>query len=107
MATIRVNSTVVNGSTLVITNGKIIVDGKSVEMDDKNITINVVGNLDSLEVDVCDKLSITGDVGSVKTISGDVSCGNVHNSVNTVSGDVRAVTIHGSTNTVSGDIKTK
>ncbi|MES1135593.1 hypothetical protein [Mannheimia haemolytica] len=50
-------------------------------------------------------VSITGDAGSVDTVSGDVSIkGNVASYVKTVSGDVRCRAITGSVETVSGDI---
>lgn len=90
-----------------ISGGRVIVDGKDVTPDAKEITISIEGNVDKLEVDACSKISVTGDVGHVKTLSGDVDVsGNVSGSVQTMSGDVDCGgSISGSVSTMSGDIK--
>lgn len=92
-------------SSIVINNGRVILDGQSVEMpDEKRISIEVKGDVQDLQVDSCDSLIIQGAVGSVQSTSGDVRCGDVGGSVQTVSGDVRAQAIQGNVKTVSGDI---
>ena len=45
-----------------------------------------------------------GTVGRVKTMSGDVHCGDVTGDVSTMSGDVTCGSIAGSAQTMSGDI---
>ncbi len=107
------NRTVINGATITggrsinIRNGRVIVDGKDVTPDAKEINITVSGNVDKLEADACQKISVTGDVGSIKTMSGDVDvAGNVQGSVSTMSGDIDCgESIGGSVSTMSGDIK--
>jgi hypothetical protein len=108
MSTIRINNNSYVGNSVTITNGKIIVNGKDVTPDSKTITINVEGNIDSLTVDACEKVTITGNANKVKTMSGDVDIkGDVTDSVSTMSGDVDCGNIGGSISTMSGDIKHK
>ena len=55
-----------------------------------------------------ENIKIVGDVGNVKTTSGDVEIsGNVTGSIQTMSGDVKCKTVGGSVTTMSGDIKHK
>jgi DUF4097 and DUF4098 domain-containing protein YvlB len=114
-----INGMVVDGD-LVITNGKVFVNGKQVTTDGKVINISIEGNVDRLQVDACDKIFVNGDVGSVSTASGDITLneckGNIHttsgdvdcsgdcNNIQTVSGDVKVRYANGSIKTVSGDI---
>jgi len=108
--TISINGlNITGGRNVTIRNGKVIVDGKDVTPDAKEINISVTGNVDRLEADACSKISVTGDVGSVATQSGDVDVGgNIGGSVQTMSGDVDCGgAIAGSVNTMSGDIKSR
>jgi hypothetical protein len=108
MSTVTINGVVIQTSgrgNITIHGGHITVDGKDVTPDAKEISIVVNGSLASLEVDSCDKVSVTGDVGKVSTISGRVDIsGNVAGSVSTVSGRVDCGNISGSVSTVSGRI---
>ncbi len=99
--------TIIGGRSIVVRNGRIMVDGKDVTPDAKEINISVAGNVDRLEADACQKITVTGNVGNVATQSGDVDVGgNVNGSVQTMSGDVDcAGSIGGSASTMSGDIK--
>lgn len=110
MASISINGVVisgVSGGSVVIRNGKIFVDGKEVTPDTKEINIIINGNIDKLEADACQTISVTGDAVHVKTMSGDVTItGNVKGSVQTMSGDVDCGgNIVGSVSTMSGDIR--
>ena len=106
MSTISINGNTYSGNSIVVTNGKVIINGKDVTPDSKEINIKVDGNIDELKVDVCNKVEITGDVSNVKTQSGDVEIsGNVTGSIQTMSGDVDCGTVGGSISTMSGDIK--
>jgi len=109
MSTIRINNKTFQGNNIVVSNNKVYIDGKLQEQDgdERNISIVVEGNLDKLDVDVCDKIDINGNVGTVKTTSGYVACGNVQGAINTVSGDIMCDDVGGNINTVSGDIKCK
>jgi hypothetical protein len=120
---ITINNKGYVGKSITIINGKVIIDGKDVTPDSKEITISVDGNLDNLEVDHANTIIIKGDVNKVRSGSGDVSCGNITGGtqtgsgdidcgiitgdVQTGSGDVNATTITGSVRTGSGDIKYK
>ena len=101
-----INGVVYNGNNLSIRGNKVIIDGKDVTPDSKSIQINVDSNIHTLEVDNCEKITVTGNVGNVKTLSGDVDItGDVSGSIQTMSGDVDCGSIGGSVSTMSGDIK--
>jgi hypothetical protein len=107
-STVTINGISYNGNNVKIINGKVIVDGKDMTPDAKNITIHVEGDISKLSVDICDSLSVTGNVNELSTVSGDVSIGgSVGQNVKTVSGDVKCGNIAGKVTTVSGDIKNK
>lgn len=81
MNTVIVNgkSYTFSGSNISIRNGDIIANGKSIVItEDKVITININGNIENLEVDNCNSISVVGQVGSIETTNGDVDIsGNV------------------------------
>lgn len=108
MASISINGVSISGGSVVIRNGKVIVDGKDVTpADAKEISITVNGNVNKVEVDACKTIDVTGDVGNVKTLSGDITVtGNVSGSVQTMSGDVDCGgNVAGSVSTMSGNVK--
>jgi hypothetical protein len=108
MSTITINGNTYSGNSIVVTNGKVIVNGKDVTPDSKEINISVQGNIDELKVDVCSKVSVTGNTKNVSTKSGDIDiAGNVEGSIQTMSGDVDCGNVAGSISTMSGDIKHK
>lgn len=96
-----------SGKNITILSKKIIVDGKDVTPDTKEINIEIHGDIDRLNVDTCNKLLVIGNVASLTTVSGDVEVsGAIYGPVETVSGDVKCGgAIGGSVSTVSGDIK--
>lgn len=95
-----------SSGNIVISNGRVIIDGKDMTPESKIINIAVAGNIEKLEVDSCGKILITGDVQNVKTQSGDVEIsGIVNGNVQTMSGDVDCNNVSGSISTMSGDIK--
>lgn len=121
MNRISINGDLVGGRSITILNGKIFVDGKDVTPDAKEIKIEINGNMDRLQIDHCQEVRVTGNIGalttgsgdvyiegnvtgSVQTASGDVECGSVGGSVQTASGDVDAEAVSGTVTTVSGDI---
>lgn len=107
MSTIKINGNIISGNNIVISKGKIMIDGVDVTPEGKEINIIIDGNIEKLEADACDKIEVKGTVNNLKTMSGDVQCGNVNGSVSTMSGDVKCGTISGSVSTMSGDIKHK
>ena len=112
MNTISINGINVSGSfsggSVVIANGKVFVDGQDVTPDSKNVRIDINGNVDKLQVDVCCKITVKGNVGDIVTQSGNVDVEeDVRGSVKTMSGDVDCNQIHGSVSTMSGNIKNR
>mgnify|MGYP006218724409 CR=1 FL=1 len=92
-----------NGKNIVIGNGKVTIDGVEQEgelVGEVNITVN--GDVDFIE-NSSGKVEAV-NVGSVKTQSGDVVCGDVNGNVTTMSGKVSCCKIAGSVSTMSGDI---
>lgn len=86
---ITINNKGYVGKSISILNGKVYIDGSNVEVDGKEININVNGNIDTLSVDACSKITVN-DVGELKTTSGDVKIlGIVKGDINTTSGDVK------------------
>ncbi|MFH0289474.1 hypothetical protein ACGRSR_17925 [Vibrio owensii] len=109
-STIKVNGltiTGVSGRNIVINDGKVIVDGKDVTPDSKEISIAIEGNVERLQADVCAQVAVSGDVGNISTQSGDVQCTQVGGSVSTMSGDVICSSIAGNASTMSGDVITR
>jgi hypothetical protein len=106
MGAIVINGNTYIGSSIIISNNKVIVNGQDVTPDGKEINIKVEGNINELKVDACNNINVNGDVQSVSTKSGDIDVsGNVNGSVSTISGDVNCGSVGGSISTISGDIK--
>jgi hypothetical protein len=105
---IRVNNVEYRGNSISISNGKVIIDGVEVKgtKDEKKINIVVEGNLESLDVDCCDKVEINGSADQVKTLSGNVHVkGDVTDSIKTMSGNVHVSgAVGGKVKTMSGNI---
>lgn len=125
MSQIIINGASYIGSSISINNNNIQINGETIQLNDKQINIEINGNIDDLKVDYCQNFKITGDVnsiqsgsgdinvsgsinGNVQTGSGDVECeGSIAGNVNTGSGDVKCNNVGGSVKTMSGDIKYK
>jgi hypothetical protein len=106
MATITIGGKTYVGNNISINNNVVKIDGKIAECSHPYV-VSVSGDVDKLEVDSCESVTVAGAVQSVKTMSGDVKCGEIRGSVQTMSGDVDAKAIHGPTSTMSGDITVK
>ena len=97
---------ITNGGSIQVGNGKIIIDGVDMTPDSKEINIEVVGNVETLEVDTCNKVKITGDVKSVKSHNGNIDIGgNVSGDVSTHNGNIDCGDVQGSVTTRNGNIK--
>jgi hypothetical protein len=106
MSTITINGNTYSGNSIVVSNGKVIINGKDVTPDSKEINISVKGDIEKLEVDACNKISVEGSVKNIKTQSGDVDVtGDVDGNIQTMSGDVECAMVGGSISTMSGDVK--
>lgn len=110
MSTIKINDmTIRTSGNILIRNGRIIVDGVEMTPDSKEITITVMGDIETLDVDACSSISVTGNVGDFRTSSGDVSVsGNVTGSIDSSSGSITIDgDIGGSVDTASGSVRCK
>jgi len=114
------NGHVIRGRNVSMVNGVIYVDGKRYDPNAPNagdvatpgvyrelkieITGNVRGDIRTTSGDV----TVTGDSGAIKTMSGDAEVsGNVSGSVSTMSGDVKVMgELGGSASSMSGDVRT-
>lgn len=106
MSQIVVNGVGFQGNNITIRSGNVIIDGNDVTPESKTINISVVGDITTLSVSSCDKITVKGNVDSISTQNGDVEiAGNVTGDVKTMSGDVDCGDIGGSIKTMSGDIK--
>lgn len=106
-STISINGQNFQGNNVSISNNKVYIDGKLQDTEKyKEINIVINGNIKKLSVDSCDKVEVTGDVTSLKTMSGDVEVkGNVLGDIKTMSGDIDCNNVEGNISTMSGDIK--
>lgn len=107
---IQINNRGYVGKSIVISNGKIVIDGRDVTSElgeTKEINISVSGNLENLEVDYANKIEISGDVGKASSGSGDIDCRNITGGARTGSGDIECESINGDVQTGSGDVKAK
>lgn len=96
------------GNSVSISGGKVFINGKDVTPDSKEINISVEGNCEKISADSCNQITITGDAGSIETMSGRVEIsGSVKGSVQTMSGRVECGEVHGSVSSMSGRIETK
>jgi hypothetical protein len=102
---IIINGVSYSGNSVTILNNKVIIDGKSVESNDKIINIEVNGNIDSLDVDNCESIKVKGDVGKVKSTNGNVKIeGSVNGDVSTTNGNISCFDVKGSVSTKNGNI---
>lgn len=93
---------------VVISNGKVTINGKLVKEVPKNtpIVIKISGDVNgSIKTDSGD-IHVEGSVkGPINTMSGDIEVlGDITGHCSTVSGDITADSIEGNCSTVSGDI---
>lgn len=96
--------TIINGRYFV--NGKEVKDLEELTKDQKQINIEIHGDVEKLDIDCCDQITITGNVKKVKTTSGDVEInGNVDGDVESVSGSIDCGDVGGDARTVSGNIR--
>lgn len=105
MSNITINGKSYRGNSVSIIGNQVIIDGVKQDMpDEKNIIISIEGNVDTLSVDACNKITVSGTVKTLKTMSGDVKCGDVEGDIKTMSGDVKCKSVSGKIKTMSGDI---
>jgi len=120
---IKINGVSYTGNNIKIQKNSIYIDTDKIDISGKSLSIEIEGNIENLNVDRATIIKCSGNIGKLKTTSGDVECidilGNVDTSsgdiicneivgnVKTKSGDVSSNNIAGKVKTSSGDIKTK
>lgn len=99
--TINGNTFTTNGRSIVMKNGKLIVDGNTLYGgQDKKINIVINGPVGNVEIDYCDKIELE-NATSVKTGTGDITVtGHVSGDAKTSQGNIRV------TDYIGGDVKT-
>lgn len=105
MATITINGQNYVGNNVTVNGNKVIIDGKDVTPETKEINITVNGDIEKIDVDYCKEIRVaTGNVGTIRTTSGNVFCNNVYENIMTTSGDIKCNVITGDVETLSGDV---
>lgn len=107
---IIIGDKIFSGDNISISRNRVIINGTDITdqlPDQKHYNIVVDGPVNSINCDACDQITVHGAVGSIKTMSGDVECGDVDGSISTMSGDVDCGTVSGNIKTMSGDVKHK
>lgn len=107
MATVTINGRTYVGSNISINNGKVFIDGKEANIAESGpqVSIQVVGNLDWISADACEKITVEGDVkGNVLTQSGNIACKDVTGNATTMSGNISCAKVGGDAKTMSGNV---
>lgn len=89
---------------ITIVNRRVSVNGTEIDLD-KCLTLHIEGEVGEIRADYVKSIDVKGNVTSLSTMSGDVSCGDVAGSVSTMSGDVECKNVGGSVSTMSGDVR--
>lgn len=102
------------GESMTVMNGKTYVNGKEVNLDelankqeDSNVYhIHIEGDVDKLEVDHCETISVTGKVRKIHTSYGSIKIeGDVDGDVHTNMGDIECGNVDGDVHTNMGSIR--
>lgn len=102
------------GESMTIINGKTYVNGKEVDLaelankqEDSNVYhIHIEGDVDKLEVDHCETISVTGKVRKIHTSYGSIKIeGDVDGDVHTNMGDIECGNVDGDVHTNMGSIR--
>jgi len=107
----NINGRTITGNNIVMVGGKITVDGKRIDLenkDEKIINIEIQGDVNNLEIDYCKNINIVGNVNSIDSASGNIKVSGVSESVKSTSGDIDVNgDVGGDINTKSGDVECK
>ena len=111
MASVSINGITYSGNNVTVIKNKVYIDGKLSDEGEKSkvINIEITGDVELLDVDTCENIKVSGDVGSINTVNGDINIdGHIAGDIKTVNGDVTSKSdIFGKVKTVNGDIKGK
>lgn len=95
------------GKSITIINGKVMVDGKDVTPEDaKEIHIEVTGDVDTIKVDACTDIKVSGNTGKIETHQGSIDVGgDINGNASTSQGDIEVNgNVTGNVTTSQGDI---
>lgn len=101
------------GESMTIINGKTYVNGKEVDLaelankqEDSNVYhIHIEGDVDKLEIDHCETISVNGNVRKIHTSYGSIEIkGDVDGDVHTNMGDIECGNVDGDVHTNMGSI---
>lgn len=100
-----------SNSNVSIINGRVLIDGKPVEefdsekKEEKVVNITIEGNVERIEVDVCETIKVTGDCKRVHTQNGSIEIGgNVSGDVHANMGSITCGNVEGDCHTNMGSI---
>ncbi len=102
---VQINNKTYVGDNIQISGDKIIIDGVIQNTNDLLVgPINIVvnGNVGSIKTGTGDIKA--NNVGTITSTTGDITCGDISGSVTNFSGDINCINIHGNVTTISGDI---
>lgn len=104
---ITINGKKYSGNNISINNNKVVIDGKTINENSKEIYIYVDGNIESLSSDIVSQLIVDGDVNTLTTTNGDcVVLGDVTNNIKTTNGTVKiSGSVGGNVKTTNGNVK--
>jgi len=102
----------INISNVSIGNNNIIIggdfkNGEKIslnEFSEKQITIIVEGNVESLKVEVGNVI-VKGNAGTINHSTGNIDCNDVLGNITNITGNIKANSIKGNASTVNGSIK--
>lgn len=104
---ITINGKSFKGNNVSIINNEVIIDGKKANSDDdsKIINISIDGNIESLNVDYCEKIEVVGECESVSSKNGNIAIqGNVSGDVTNKNGNIICRNVGGDASTKNGDV---
>lgn len=105
---IEVNGKRYVGNNLTVINDVVYIDGKRVDENGNTKTINITidADVETVNVDNCYKLDVTGQCGSVSSKNGDIKInGDVSGDVTNKNGDIKCGNISGDVDNKNGNIK--
>ena len=104
---VTINGKTYKGNNVSVINNEVFIDGKRADQteDTKVINITIDGKVETLDVDYCDKLEITGDCGNVSSKNGNIQVkGNVSGDVTNKNGNIVCRDVGGDAETKNGDV---
>ena len=98
-----------SASSVTIRDGKIIINGQETKIPTMpKLTIKILGDVERLDIQHCEKVEITGNAKRVKTNCGSINVqGNIEGDAHTNCGSISCNVVEGDANTNMGSIYKK